>query len=161
MGLNGLRYVSRDVGFCSVAILNLEPLPVDDTLRNELFANLPYVRDLLKIRSCAGAPIITPDSYIIDTGPRTMNEKEQRLLKKLARIAMEQTELREHTVLLLKPELIVDGNFPTFVLFMVPDELNLTLDLGAILLLHYLFQHSIAAIPKESAIAEVVMPKLN
>lgn len=108
VGLNGLQYVSRGVGFCSIAILNPELLLVEDTLKHELFANHPYVKDLLKIRFYAGAPIVTPDGYIIgtlcliDTEPRSLNEKEQRLLKKLADVAMEQTELRQHNLSLLQ-----------------------------------------------------------
>jgi signal transduction histidine kinase len=108
VGLNGLQYVSRGVGFCSVAILDPNLLLVEDTTKHELFANHPYVKDLLKIRFYAGAPIVTPDGFIIgtlcliDTEPRKLNEKEQRLLKKLAQVAMEQTELRQHNLSLLQ-----------------------------------------------------------
>jgi signal transduction histidine kinase len=108
VGLNGLQFVSRGVGFCSVAILQPDLLLVEDTYKHELFVNHPYVTDKLRIRFYAGAPIITPDGYIIgtlcliDTEPRLFTEKEQKLLKKLANVAMEQTELRRNNIALLQ-----------------------------------------------------------
>ncbi|SEO95543.1 GAF domain-containing protein [Mucilaginibacter gossypiicola] len=108
VGLNGLQYVSRSVGFCSVAILQPDLLLVEDTHKHELFVNHPYVTDKLRIRFYAGAPIISPDGYIIgtlcliDTEPRSLTEKEKKLLRKLADVAMEQTQLRFDNLSLLQ-----------------------------------------------------------
>lgn len=108
VGLNGLQYVSRGVGFCAVAILQPDLLLVEDTHKHELFVNHPYVIDKLRIRFYAGAPIISPDGYIIgtlcliDTEPRSLTEKEKKLLKKLADVAMEQTQLRLDNLSLLQ-----------------------------------------------------------
>lgn len=108
VGLNGLQFVSRSVGFCAVAILQPDLLLVEDTLQHELFVNHPYVTDKLRIRFYAGAPIITPDGFIIgtmcliDTEPRSFTEKERKLLKKLADVAMEQTQLRAENLALLQ-----------------------------------------------------------
>ncbi|WP_114937258.1 GAF domain-containing sensor histidine kinase [Mucilaginibacter endophyticus] len=108
VGLNGIQYVSRNEGFCAVAILQPDLLLVEDTHQHELFVNHPYVTDKLRIRFYAGAPIITPDGYIIgtlcliDTEPRSISEKEKKLLKKLAVVAMEQTQLRAENLALLQ-----------------------------------------------------------
>ncbi|HTK18402.1 MAG TPA: GAF domain-containing sensor histidine kinase [Mucilaginibacter sp.] len=108
VGMDGLEKVSRGVGFCSVAILQPEIMLIEDTLNNELFARHPYVTDKLRIRFYAAAPVVTPDGFVIgtmcliDTQPRTMTEKEKQLLQKLARVVMEQTELRYNNISLLQ-----------------------------------------------------------
>ena len=108
VGLNGMDKVSRGVGFCSIAILQPEIMLIEDTLNHELFARHPYVTDKLSIRFYAAAPVVTPDGYIIgtmcliDTRPRTMTTQEKQLLQKLARVVMEQTELRYNNISLLE-----------------------------------------------------------
>ncbi|MBL4674871.1 MAG: GAF domain-containing sensor histidine kinase [Mucilaginibacter sp.] len=107
-GLDGIAKVSRSIGFCAVAVLEPELLIVEDTLLNNLFSNHPYVVDKLQIRFYAGAPIITPDGFIIgticliDTAPRKFSDSEKRILKKLANLVMEQTELRYNNLSLIQ-----------------------------------------------------------
>jgi len=108
IGLNGMDKVSRGIGFCTIAILQPEIMLVEDTLNNDLFARHPYVTDKLRIRFYAAAPVVTPDGFVIgtmcliDTKPRTMTEQEKQLLQKLARVVMEQTELRYNNISLLQ-----------------------------------------------------------
>jgi two-component sensor histidine kinase len=90
----------RDVSFCQFAILEADMLVVPDALEDERFASNPLVVGEPHIRFYAGMPLITPRGLalgtlcVIDREPRTLDDRQKRMLQRLARQAMTQFELR-------------------------------------------------------------------
>lgn len=108
VGLPGIERVGRAEGFCTLAIMQPEVMMIEDASRHAILASHPYVTGNLMIRFYAAAPVITPDGFIIgtlcliDQTPRGLTNKEQELLQHLARVVMEQTELRNDNINLLQ-----------------------------------------------------------
>lgn len=108
VGLDGLERIGRSEGFCALAILQPEVMLIEDASKNPVFANHPYVTGETKIRFYAAAPVITPDGFIIgtlcliDRSRRKLNDKERELLQHLAKVVMEQTELRNDNINLVE-----------------------------------------------------------
>lgn len=104
IGLDGLERLGRAEGFCALAILQPEVMLIEDASKHDIFANHPYVTGETMIRFYAAAPVITPDGFIIgtlcliDQSPRKLNSKEKELLQHLAKVVMEQTELRNDNI---------------------------------------------------------------
>lgn len=111
----------REHAFCAHAILNDDPLVVEDTTEDTRFKDNPYVtgeKDVKLteayeqvekkeknpvIRSYAGAPLITRDGYrlgtlcVLDTKPRSFSEEQIQSLKDLAEEVIDQLILRART----------------------------------------------------------------
>jgi PAS domain S-box-containing protein len=91
---------SRSDGFCACAMLGPETLIVKDALLDDRFAANPFVLGGPKMRFYAGAPLITPDGYIIgtlcvfDTVARVLSAEQTRALESLSRQVITQLELR-------------------------------------------------------------------
>ncbi|MEM0911464.1 MAG: ATP-binding protein [Pseudomonadota bacterium] len=91
---------SRDIAFCSHAILQKEIFEVTDTLQDERFRDNPLVTSDPNIRSYAGAPLISPSGLVIGTlcaindKPKTLNEYQRNALEILSREVISQLELR-------------------------------------------------------------------
>jgi PAS domain S-box-containing protein len=89
-----------DVAFCSHAILQTELFVIPDTLLDPRFALNPFVTGHPHIRFYAGAPLVAPDGHvlgtlcILDRVPRQLTEGEGDALRRLARQAVGQLELR-------------------------------------------------------------------
>jgi GAF domain-containing protein len=96
----GVEETSRDISFCTYAILNQGMMVVNDTLNDPRFVNNPLVTDAPGIRFYAGVPLITPSGYAmgtlctIDRQPRDLSESQKKALSALARQVVVQFELR-------------------------------------------------------------------
>ena len=91
---------SRDISFCSHAILDKSLMIVEDALSDERFTHNPLVQDDPHIRFYAGAPLITNNGHhlstlcVIDSEPRTLTDEQSSLLKILGDAVVDQLELR-------------------------------------------------------------------
>lgn len=95
-----LKLVDRNISLCALAILDDKVTVIEDTLEEPLLHGHPYVYGDFGLRFYAAAPVISPDNHIIgtlcliDTKPRKLTLHESAILKDLADVVMEQTELR-------------------------------------------------------------------
>ena len=85
---------SRDVSFCSHAILRNEIMVVEDALHDARFADNPLVTDAPHLRFYAGAPLVLPSGLVlgtlclIDRRPRTLDAMELAILGTLRDLAV-------------------------------------------------------------------------
>lgn len=101
---------SRDIAFCSHAILQSDIFVIPDTLQDERFRNNPLVISEPHIRFYAGAPLISEEGYalgtlcVIDRKPRELSPAQREALAALSRLVLGQLEFR-HNLMLLKEAL--------------------------------------------------------
>ncbi len=87
---------SRDIGFCTHAILEDRPLVVPDALRDDRFADNPAVVGEPHVRFYAGVPLRDPDGMrvgafcIVDHRPRELSPAQVRMLEDMARLVEEE-----------------------------------------------------------------------
>ena len=104
------RESPRDISFCGHAIHHDGVYVVRNALDDPIFATNPHVVGDAKIRFYAGAPIVTPDGYVLgelcvkDTRPRRLSPRHLTALSTLAHQVSAQLELR-----LLREETGVDA----------------------------------------------------
>jgi hypothetical protein len=99
---HGLEFTetSRDMGFCSHAILQDEPLVVNDALRDDRFADNPAVVGDPHVRFYAGIPLHASDGArvgafcIVDSKPRSMSDAQLSMLKEMARLIEDELKPR-------------------------------------------------------------------
>ncbi len=90
----------RDLSFCRYTILDNRPLVVPDASTDLRFKDSPYVVGEPYLRFYAGIPLATREGQnigtlcLIDTKPREFPQEQIELLSDLARIAMDELELR-------------------------------------------------------------------
>jgi len=96
-----IRSTDRSLSFCAHALDSDDIMVVADATLDPRFQNNALVTGTPHIRFYAGAPLVTPDGYrlgtlcIIDDHPRPgLSEREQRMLRHLAAIAIDELELR-------------------------------------------------------------------
>ena len=88
-----VRETAREISFCGHAILNNEIFIVHDTTKDNRFADNPLVLNKPYIRFYAGCPLRYIDGSmlgtlcIIDTKPRSLNERDIEAIKDLAELA--------------------------------------------------------------------------
>ena len=90
----------RDDEFCAHAILQDDIFEVEDAVQDVRFADTPCVAGPPHIRAYAGVTLVTPDGHrlgtlcVLDRRPRVLDEAQRSVLRRLARQAMAQLELR-------------------------------------------------------------------
>lgn len=95
---------SRDIAFCSYTILVNDVFVVLDATKDDRFKDNPLVKEGLKIRFYAGAPLLDPQGLplgtlcIIDDKPRAeFNAKDRQLLSGLADVVVDHIIMRYST----------------------------------------------------------------
>ena len=92
IGVN-VRETPRDISFCGHAVLEDQPLVIEDTLLDPRFADNPLVLAQPRIRFYAGGPLRNEGNFafgalcVIDYEPRAVSEEDRRLLDDLGRWA--------------------------------------------------------------------------
>lgn len=101
-----LSETSREVAFCSTAILQPDVFVVPDALADDRFRDNPLVVSDPHIRFYAGAPLINEDGFalgtlcVVDRAPRELAPDEREALKALSRLVLAQLEFRRNLILL-------------------------------------------------------------
>lgn len=89
----GVPETGRDISFCGHAIMQREPLVIEDTWQDVRFYDNPLVTGAPYIRFYAGHPLATPDGHNIGTlclisdRPRSFDQADRAALKDLAILA--------------------------------------------------------------------------
>ena len=90
----------RDISFCIHTVRHRDTWVIEDTLRDPMFRENPFVTNPPFVRFYAGVPLITPDGFaigslaVMDRRPRRLSKARIETLKMLADQAMTHIELR-------------------------------------------------------------------
>lgn len=113
---------SREISFCTHTINQNYPLVIKDALKDKRFSGNTLVVGPPHIRFYVGAPLLSPAGYnigslcVIDYVPREPTPEQIHLLQRLAKLVVNQLELRQLattdclTGLLSRHELLSQGN---------------------------------------------------
>ena len=100
VGLN-VSETSRNISFCAHAILQDEPLVINDARTDVRFALNPLVTGPIGVRFYAGIPLVSASGHkigtlcVVDTQARWITREQVNALKNLAKQVMDQLESRQ------------------------------------------------------------------
>jgi PAS domain S-box-containing protein len=103
-----VKETTRDISFCSHAILQTEVFIVEDASKDERFADYPNVTGGVKIRFYAGAPIVSQGGKnlgtlcVVDTQSKKLTKEQTDTLQTLATMISRLLELRLKNKSLIK-----------------------------------------------------------
>lgn len=104
LGLEEASSTSRDIAFCSHAILDNEVMEVQDATKDKRFSENPLVTSSPNIRFYASAPLALPDDInigtlcVIDRNPNKLNQLQKEVLAGLASITSKAMQVREQAI---------------------------------------------------------------
>lgn len=93
----------RSSGLCAQAVQHKTLIAIEDARADPRFSSHPLVREDPRVRFYCGAPILNPDGHavgtiaVMDAAPRVPTEEQCQALRRLARQAAAQLELRRLT----------------------------------------------------------------
>jgi GAF domain-containing protein len=99
---------SRDISFCSHAILQTGPFVVRDAMDDARFARNPMVLSEPYIRFYAGSPLVTPEGFmlgtlcVIDRVPRDLTQEQVAALRALGNQVITLLEARREIAFLTR-----------------------------------------------------------
>ncbi|MEC8261934.1 MAG: GAF domain-containing protein [Pseudomonadota bacterium] len=130
--------VPQNMTFCQYALLSPEPVLVPDAAEDPRFADTPLTKPPLNCRSYSGFPLNTPDGVVlgtlcaIDPAPRSLDDDQIRMMRKLATNAAAQIQMMvEQTNLTASRVATMLGKFRQFAPEGTLDELIGFLDFCA------------------------------
>lgn len=91
----------RDIAFCAHALLDKQPLIVEDATQDQRFSDNPAVTGEAHVRFYVGIPILSLEGYVlgtlcaVDTHPRKLVASELAALQDLARLISNEIQNRE------------------------------------------------------------------
>lgn len=100
IGMGNARKTSRGISLCSLAVLQPAVTVFENAPEEPCLLTNPNVAGSFGLKFYAGAPLTTHDGFligtlcIIDKTPRLFNEESRQILQSLAKIVMDEIELR-------------------------------------------------------------------
>ncbi|WP_139377496.1 GAF domain-containing sensor histidine kinase [Daejeonella lutea] len=100
VGMGNAKKTSRGVSLCSLAVLKPDVTVFENAGDEPCLLTNPNVTGSFGLKFYAGAPLTTHDGFligtlcIIDKQPRSFGEDEQKILSGMAKIVMDEVELR-------------------------------------------------------------------
>lgn len=127
-GMGSAKKAKRGTSLCALAILDEKVTVFEDALKEVCLSLNPNVTGDFGLRFYAGAPLITHDGFligtlcIIDSKPRIFSEKDRSILEGLAKVAMDQIELRRSSLVTI--DQLTDSNHELSKSFSLTVSLN-------------------------------------
>lgn len=110
IGLGTVQTIPRGLSLCSVAILSPDLTVFENTTEEPSLPKYPDHTGDADIKFYAGAPLTTPDGFLIgtlciqDKTPRIFSVAEREMLKGLATVVMDQIDMRLRAILDLEKQ---------------------------------------------------------
>lgn len=104
IGLDGVRQIPRDMGFCAHAILQPDLMEIPDVRQDARFRDDPLVTGEPHARFYAGAPIVMPGGEnigslcVIGRDPKMLGSLQRATLSNLAAVAATALEMRQRAL---------------------------------------------------------------